>query len=65
MLFSKKNKVCDRIRVMKKEANMEEKKNEIILFENQGIRLEVNLKEETVLLLRLKWHYCLMLSNLP
>ena len=27
---------------------MEEKKNEIILFENQGIKLEVNLKEETV-----------------
>ncbi len=27
---------------------MNEKKNEIILFENQGIKLEVNLKEETV-----------------
>ena len=27
---------------------MEEKKNEIILFENQGIKLEVNLKDETV-----------------
>lgn len=27
---------------------MEEKKNEIILFENQGVKLEVNLKEETV-----------------
>ena len=27
---------------------MEEKKNEIILFENQGVRLEVNLKDETV-----------------
>ena len=26
----------------------EEKKNEIILFENQGVKLEVNLKEETV-----------------
>lgn len=27
---------------------MSEKKNEIILFENQGVKLEVNLKEETV-----------------
>ena len=27
---------------------MEEKKNEIILFENQGLKLEVSLKEETV-----------------
>ena len=27
---------------------MEKKKNEIILFENQGIKLEVNLKDETV-----------------
>ncbi len=27
---------------------MKEKKNKIILFENQGVKLEVNLKEETV-----------------
>ena len=27
---------------------MEEKKNEIILFENQGVKLEVSLKEDTV-----------------
>ena len=27
---------------------MDEKRNEIILFENQGVKLEVNLKEETV-----------------
>ena len=27
---------------------MEEKKNEIILFENQGVKLEVNLRDETV-----------------
>jgi len=27
---------------------MSEKKNEIILFENQGVKLEVNLKDETV-----------------
>ena len=27
---------------------MEERKNEIILFENQGVKLEVNLSEETV-----------------
>ena len=27
---------------------MDEKKNEIILFENQGVRLEVNLREENV-----------------
>ncbi len=26
---------------------MDEKKNEIILFENQGVKLEVNLKDET------------------
>ena len=31
---------------------MEEKKNEIILFENQGVTLEVNLKDETVWLNR-------------
>ena len=31
---------------------MNEKKNEIILFENQGIKLEVNLKDETVWLNR-------------
>lgn len=27
---------------------MEEKNSEIILFENQGVKLEVNLKDETV-----------------
>ena len=31
---------------------MEEKRNEIILFENQGVKLEVNLKDETVWLNR-------------
>ena len=31
---------------------MEEKKNEIILFENEGLKLEVNLKDETVWLSR-------------
>ena len=31
---------------------MEGKKNEIILFENQGVKLEVNLKDETVWLNR-------------
>ena len=31
---------------------MEEKKNEIILFENQEVKLEVNLKDETVWLNR-------------
>jgi hypothetical protein len=31
---------------------MNEKKNEIILFENQGVKLEVNLKDETVWLNR-------------
>lgn len=29
-------------------CSYEWKKNEIILFENQGVKLEVNLKEETV-----------------
>ena len=33
-------------------VSMEEKKNEIILFENQGVKLEVNLKDETVWLNR-------------
>ena len=27
---------------------MDEKRNEIVLFENQGVKLEVNLKDETV-----------------
>lgn len=27
---------------------MDERKNEIILFKNQGVKLEVNLKDETV-----------------
>ena len=27
---------------------MKEMKNDIILFENQGVKLEVNLKDETV-----------------
>ena len=31
---------------------MNEKKNEIVLFENQGVKLEVNLKDETVWLNR-------------
>ena len=31
---------------------MDEKRNEIILFENQGVKLEVNLKDETVWLNR-------------
>lgn len=31
---------------------MKESKNEIILFENQGVKLEVNLKDETVWLNR-------------
>ena len=31
---------------------MDKKKNEIILFENQGVKLEVNLKDETVWLNR-------------
>ena len=31
---------------------MEEKKNEIILFENQGVKLEVNIKDDTVWLNR-------------
>jgi len=33
---------------------MNEKRNEIILFENQGVKLEVNLKDETVWLNRQK-----------
>ncbi len=31
---------------------MDQKKNEIILFENQEVKLEVNLKDETVWLNR-------------
>ena len=34
---------------------MEENKNQIILFENQGVKLEVNLKDETVWLTKHKW----------
>ena len=30
------------------QGHLNEKRNEIILFENQGIKLEVNLKDETV-----------------
>ena len=33
---------------------MDEKRNEIVLFENQGVKLEVNLKDETVWLNRLQ-----------
>ena len=40
---------------------MDEKKNEIILFENQGVKLEVNLKDETVvndnIRMYKKWRY--------
>lgn len=38
---------------------MNEKKNEIILFENQGVKLEVNLKDETVWLTQKQWQSCL------
>ncbi len=31
---------------------MKEKKNEIILFENQGVKLEVNMQDETVWLMQ-------------
>ena len=37
-----------RLNFMKGSVLMEEKRNEIILFENQGVKLEVNLREETV-----------------
>ena len=39
---------------------MDKKKNEIIIFENQDVKLEVNLKEETVCLHKHKWKYYLM-----
>ena len=39
---------------MKEGAVMEVKKNEIILFENQEVKLEVNLKDETVWLTQLQ-----------
>ena len=39
---------------------MEERKNEIILFENQGVKLEVNLKDETVWLTQPKCLHYLM-----
>ena len=39
---------------------MKEKKNEIILFENQEVKLEVNLKDETVWLTKNKWQNCLI-----
>lgn len=39
---------------------MDEKKNEIFLFENQVVKLEVNLKEETVWLTQARWKNYLM-----
>lgn len=35
-------------KIKKEKVFMDEKKNEIILFENQGVKLEANLKDETV-----------------
>ncbi len=35
-------------------------KNEIILFENQNVKLEVNMKDETVWLNTSKWLYYLI-----
>lgn len=35
-------------------------KNEIILFENQNVKLEVNMKDETVWLNASKWLYYLI-----
>ena len=43
---------------------MEERKNEIILFENQGVKLEVNLKDETVWLTQEQIQNCLERQNL-
>jgi hypothetical protein len=34
---------------------MDEKRNEIILFENQGVKLEVNLKDETRTNVKIIW----------
>ena len=36
---------------------MKEMKNDIILFENQGVKLEVNLQDETVWLNMLYYKY--------
>ena len=38
-------------------------KNEIVLFENQDVKLEVNMKDETVWLSNNKWQYCLILRE--
>lgn len=43
---------------------MENKNNEIILFEDQGAKLEVNLKDETVWLTLIKWQSYLKEINL-
>lgn len=43
---------------------MENKNNEIILFEDQGVKLEVNLKDETVWLTLIKWQSYLKEINL-
>lgn len=39
-------------KIRKRGDFMPNEKNEIILFENQGVKLEVNLKDETVWLNR-------------
>ena len=39
---------------------MDEKNNEIILFENQGVKLEVNLKKKLYGSLKHKWKRYLM-----
>ena len=47
--FIYKNKYNIRTKIyLKRMCSYGRKKNEIILFENQGVKLEVNLKEETV-----------------
>ena len=37
--------------------------NEIIIFENQDVKLEVNVKDETVWLSLDKWQNCLLGTN--
>ena len=38
-------------------------KNEIIIFENQNVTLEVNIKDDTVWLNQDKWDYYLVKQN--
>ena len=51
-LYNDNVKLQQKLNLRKGSDIMNEKKNEIVLFENQGVKLQVNLKDETVWLNR-------------